>query len=156
MRRIARLGPLVVIGALSMIAGAAARPETPDDRRSSIAELWQEPADLTTSDLFGGPWGASNRPDALALFTFSEAQQTDDLGGVRLWFGAGALGAAVGATGGFDQGPNDLRPFSRQWFIPAVVGGSVRFDYHAVHRGLLDRITPADVRWASRLLAGLS
>jgi hypothetical protein len=273
MKRIARVGHLVVIGALAMIAVAAARPETPGDP-PSIAELWQEPADLATRDLFNGSWGASNAPDAGALFTFARPKKNgtspgmtvvdplgrewhvkkgregppevfvsrilsavgyhqppvyflqsfavmkagarrmepggrfrlsikglkhrgdwiweespfvgtppyqgllvilvmlnsadlknvnnalyevkDESSDVRRWFVVRDLGTSLGATGRLDPVPNDLRLFSRRRFITGVVGGYVRFDYHAVHSDLLNRITPADVRWASRLLAGLS
>src|SRR5262245_35760498 len=35
-----------------------------------MAELWEEPNDLATRDLFSGPWGRDNAPDANATFTF--------------------------------------------------------------------------------------
>ena len=35
-----------------------------------MAEFWEAPADLETRDLFFGPWGRGNAPDANATFTF--------------------------------------------------------------------------------------
>jgi len=35
-----------------------------------IAELWQEPTDLESRDLFNGPWGTKAAPDPAATYTF--------------------------------------------------------------------------------------
>lgn len=37
---------------------------------SRIDELWVEPTDLATRDLFNGPWGAAHAPDPHARYTF--------------------------------------------------------------------------------------
>ena len=273
MGRTSGVRTLLAIGALWMGAVAAARPEPPGDRPPSIAELWQEPADLAARDLFCGPWGASNAPDARATFTFKHDKthgtspgmtivdplgrtwhvkqgregppevvvsrilsavgyhqppvyflpsfsivkagtvrmepggrfrlsvqglthrghwiwekspfvgtppyqgllvilvilNSADLknvnntvydvtghGDVRRWFVVRDLGTSLGAIKRFDPTPNNPQTFSRHRFLTGVVDGYVRFRYNAVHRDLLDHVTPADVRWASQLLAGLS
>jgi hypothetical protein len=67
------------------------------------------------------------------------------------------LGSALGASGHFTPKRNDPDLFEREKFITGVKGGFVRFSYHGWHKDLLrDRITPADVGWASSLLSGLS
>jgi hypothetical protein len=274
MGRVTGIGSLLAMGALSMIAVTEARPQRPVDRAPAIAELWQEPTDLSTRNLFDGPWGASNAPYAGETFTFQRrkhngtnpgmtvvdprgrvwhikqgregppevvvsrilsavgyhqppvyflpsisvmrgsARRTEPGGRVRLsmtglthrgdwiwedspfvgtppyqgllvilvilnsadlknvnnalydvtagsgdvhrWFVVRDLGTSFGSTGRFDPTPNNLQRFSRNRFITGVDGGYVRFDYEAVHRNLLARITPADVRWASELLSRLS
>jgi hypothetical protein len=40
------------------------------------ASLWQRPADLATSDLFYGPWGAERAPDPAATYTLVELKHT--------------------------------------------------------------------------------
>src|SRR5262249_7862759 len=62
-----------------------------------------------------------------------------------------------GETGRFDPKPNDPEVFERRRFITGVSDGYVEFDYRAVHGDLVRRrISPDDVRWASRLLAQLT
>jgi len=39
-----------------------------------MTELWELPSDLATRDLFYGPWGRDNAPDANATFTFVRAK----------------------------------------------------------------------------------
>jgi hypothetical protein len=36
----------------------------------AIEELWVEPADLASRDLYNGPWGAAHAPDPTAVYTF--------------------------------------------------------------------------------------
>ncbi len=36
----------------------------------SLSALWEAPADLSTQDLFNGPWSAANAPDPRATYTF--------------------------------------------------------------------------------------
>jgi hypothetical protein len=47
-------------------------PPTPDQ----MAELWQEPADIATRDLYGGPGGRRNAPDPAAAFKIVELDKT--------------------------------------------------------------------------------
>jgi hypothetical protein len=82
--------------------------------------------------------------------------EVDGIGDVRRWFVVRDLGTSLGATGRFDPEPNNFGLFARGSFVTDVQNGYVRFDYHAVHRDLLERITAADVRWASGLLHRLS
>ena len=81
---------------------------------------------------------------------------TNSAGSVDTWFVVRDLGTSLGAIGRFDPTPNDPQRFSKQRFILGVSGGYVQFNYGAVHRRLMARITPADVRRASALLGGLS
>jgi hypothetical protein len=53
------------IGASVVAAQTAARPTA----ASSVAALWEAPADLPSRDLFNGPWGAGRAPDPRAAYT---------------------------------------------------------------------------------------
>ena len=43
--------------------------------QAHIGELWQQPDDLASRDLFYGPWGKQLAPDATATYTFVERKQ---------------------------------------------------------------------------------
>ena len=78
------------------------------------------------------------------------------------------LGASLGRTiypqllqplrlRGFVQGTkNDIDGFERQGFITSIDEDHVEFDYRGIHRDLIGRVKPADVRWACDLLSQLS
>jgi hypothetical protein len=76
--------------------------------------------------------------------------------GVTRWFVARDLGQTFGRTGVFDPPRGDIAVFEQTGFIRGVVDGYVRFEYRGRHRSLIDRITPADVRWICERLAALS
>jgi len=48
----------------------AQRPAGSPSAPVPIGELWQEPADLATRDLYFGPWGAEHAPDPDVHYTF--------------------------------------------------------------------------------------
>ena len=79
------------------------------------------------------------------------------------------LGASLGKTSyptwlrwlglrGFGQGTrNDLEGFEAQGFIKGLKADStVAFDYKGIHGGLVNSLSPDDVRWACELLSRLS
>lgn len=75
----------------------------------------------------------------------------------QLWYVVRDLGTALGETGRVGPRRGDIDAFERTRFILGVTQGHVRFDYHGFHRELVEgRVTPADVRWATTLLAGLT
>lgn len=79
------------------------------------------------------------------------------IGGATRWFIVRDLGTSLGAVGRTDPKPNDIDRFERHPFIIGVEDGFVRFDYSGVHSDLVKRsIRPADVKWASRLLARIT
>ena len=59
---------LALLSACVFVALVAARPAVSDTL--STSSLWQPPADIRSSDLFLGPWGASCAPDPSATYTF--------------------------------------------------------------------------------------
>ena len=68
-RRPLRSNPtLALLGACVFVAVLAARPAVSDT--PSTSPLWQQPADIRSSDLFLGPWGAGCAPDPSATYTF--------------------------------------------------------------------------------------
>jgi hypothetical protein len=84
-----------------------------------------------------------------------ERTPTDGL--PRRWYVVRDLGTSLGATGRIDPTPNKPDVFERRPFILGVRNGYVQFDYHAIHGDLVrHRITPDDVRWASRLVGRLT
>jgi hypothetical protein len=76
---------------------------------------------------------------------------------VQQWFVVRDLGGSLGATGHMVVKRNNIDLFERLPFIKGVKNGFVDFDYHGKREELIrGRITPADVKWASDLLAELS
>jgi hypothetical protein len=77
--------------------------------------------------------------------------------GPENWFVVRDLGSSLGEVGRFNPKENRPDVFERQAFINGVRDGFVSFAYHGVHSNLVQhRIRPADVRWASQLLAQLT
>jgi hypothetical protein len=75
----------------------------------------------------------------------------------RRWFVVRDLGTALGDTGRLAPHRNDPDRFERHGFIRGVRNGFVEFEYGGFHQELVrNRITVADVRWASGLLADLT
>jgi hypothetical protein len=73
------------------------------------------------------------------------------------WFVVRDLGTALGDTGRLAPHRNDPDRFERHGFIRGVRNGFVEFEYRGFHQELVrNRITVADVRWASELLSGLT
>jgi hypothetical protein len=58
----------LLLGVCAIAAVLAARLVADDS--PSASSLWQPPADISTSDLFFGPWGAGRAPDPSATYTF--------------------------------------------------------------------------------------
>lgn len=76
---------------------------------------------------------------------------------VEQWYVARDIGSALGDTDRLAPRKNDLNSFERTPFILGVTGGHVDFAYDSWYRNYVDdRISPADVAWASALLSRLS
>jgi hypothetical protein len=76
---------------------------------------------------------------------------------VERWYTVRDLGAALGDTNPLAPRKNHPETFGRSPFILGVDGRWVDFAYDGWYRNLVrDRITPADVVWASNLLGRLS
>ena len=58
---------LVAMSAVPLASDSTAPASTVDP---SIEELWVEPTDLASRDLYNGPWGSAHAPDAQAMYTF--------------------------------------------------------------------------------------
>src|SRR5262249_29155292 len=57
----------------------------------------------------------------------------------------------------YDPTPNKPDVYETHRFITGVSHGYVEFEYHAVHKSLVDRrIRPEDVVWACKLLSELT
>jgi hypothetical protein len=77
-------------------------------------------------------------------------------GRVEHWYVVRDLGAALGDTDRFAPRKGDVAAFERHPYILGVSNGHVDFAYRGWYDKLVeDRITPADVAWASNLLAPL-
>src|SRR5919204_5325537 len=64
-------GAVVVLVLWSVSCAPTIRPTaTQPLTMSQLAELWQDPADISTRDLYNGPWGAYFAPDPNATYTF--------------------------------------------------------------------------------------
>jgi hypothetical protein len=93
---------------------------------------------------------------------------TEPEDGVARRFVVRDVGASLGRTTypailkwfrlrGFGQGTrNDLPGFESQGFIKRVEKERIEFDYAGIYRDVINRVTPADVRWACQRLAALT
>src|SRR4029453_7248607 len=66
---------LIVFAAAAGIIAATSAPLFTSAEDSQLAQLWQEPSDLLSRDLFHGPWGAQNAPDPAATYTFTKPKE---------------------------------------------------------------------------------
>jgi hypothetical protein len=76
---------------------------------------------------------------------------------IERWYAVRDIGAALGDTDRLTPRKNHPDSFERHPFILGVNGRWVDFAYDGWYRNLVrDRVTPADVAWASNLLGRLS
>jgi len=76
--------------------------------------------------------------------------------GARVWYVARDLGHSFGRSGLIDAPRNDIEEFEKAPFITGVRDGHVQFAFDGRHGALVDRITPADVRWICERLNELT
>ena len=77
--------------------------------------------------------------------------------GIEHWYVARDLGGALGTTGRLAPLKNDPEAFARHPFVLGIENGYVAFHYRGWHQELVrERITAADLAWASCLLDRLS
>ncbi len=69
-----RLLILFATAAGSFVATSTHHLLAADD--AQLAQLWQEPRDLPSRDLFNGPWGAQNAPEPAVTYTFVKPKET--------------------------------------------------------------------------------
>ena len=78
-------------------------------------------------------------------------------GVVERWYAVRDIGSALGDTNALVPRKNHPESFAQSPFILGVDGRWVDFAYDGWYRNLVrDRVTPADVVWASNLLGRLS
>lgn len=67
----------VVVMTLNVTSCARAkRPSLQPAAAAPGVSLWQQPTDLTSRDLYYGPWGARRAPDPNAVYTFVERKHS--------------------------------------------------------------------------------
>jgi hypothetical protein len=57
-------------------SSAAVPPPAVPPTPAEMAQLWVEPQDLASRDLFAGPWGLDLAPDPAATYAFVSKKQT--------------------------------------------------------------------------------
>ena len=67
---------LVLALGMSACGGRTVRTTAADPAKVDTAQLWNEPADLETRDLFAGPAAGTSAPDSATPFTFVKADTT--------------------------------------------------------------------------------
>jgi hypothetical protein len=85
------------------------------------------------------------------VYTLAESSE-----GARRWYVARDLGHTFGRTGLLDAPRGDIEVFEQTPFIKGMDSGYVRFEYKGRHKALVERITPADVRWICQRLSDLT
>jgi len=76
---------------------------------------------------------------------------------VEPWYVVRDVGTSLGETGRWAPRRGDAARFAADPFITGVHDGVVEFGYRGWHQELIrDRVTPADVGWAARLLSQLT
>ena len=82
-------------------------------------------------------------------------RKTGDL--VQQWYAVRDVGAALGDYDRFTPRKNNIAAFEKTPFINGITNGHVDFAYKGWYKPFVDdRITPAEVEWASDLLGRLS
>jgi hypothetical protein len=66
---------IVVAAAAGLLVVTTNTPRAAAAEDSRLAQLWQEPSDLPSRDLFQGPWAAQNAPDPAATYTFLKPKE---------------------------------------------------------------------------------
>jgi hypothetical protein len=66
---------LLSIGLVEACGGRTVRTTATDPTRVAVSELWNEPTDLETRDLFAGPTAGLPAPDTSRTFAFIEADK---------------------------------------------------------------------------------
>jgi hypothetical protein len=95
-------------------------------------------------------FGNTELPAEHPVFEFDGAIE-----GARVWYVPRGFGRSFGA-GTTASGRGDVDAFEKTPFIAGVRGDRVLFDPRVIRAAPLDRISPADVRWACSRLASLS
>ena len=162
-RLVVRTLPLLLSAVLLALGCTPApRPVAPaDGPRPDLAQLWSEPADIASRDLFYGSGGPELVPLPNSLFTLIGKDALDmPVRGARTLYVVQDLGAALGKTKAppLSGTRNDIEAFEQQGFIKGVSrDGYVRLDdTRWRHEKLYDQITPDDVRWTCERLSRLS
>lgn len=133
------------------------RPKLDDLRRLDKFWLWEDNPFVGTRPLNGLLVillilnSTDLKGDNNSIYELPEPRE-----GARRWFVVRDLGAALGATGKLFPRRNWINGFEQTGFIKSVNGNQVLFDYNGRHQELLRKITPADVRWASRRMRRLT
>ena len=71
----------VLLTTLPIVIGLAAADYNSEVRAKDLsgqvpmAELWQQPADISRQDLFAGPWGTESAPDPAASYRFERSKR---------------------------------------------------------------------------------
>lgn len=76
--------------------------------------------------------------------------------GTGRWFVVQDLGASLGKTAWPVGSRHRVADYESQDYVLGVQDGRVQFDYQARRRQLLEDLTPADVRWVTRLLSRIT
>jgi hypothetical protein len=74
-----RLSVVLAALAIALDEAACARAKRPSVQPAATvpgAILWQQPADLSTRDLYYGPWGSRRAPDPKAIYTLVERKHS--------------------------------------------------------------------------------
>ena len=76
MTRVQTLAILAVTVTLSAACAGIKAPQKQTTPKPPSATLWKEPADLSSRDLYYGPWGAEHAPDPAGVYTLVERKHT--------------------------------------------------------------------------------
>src|SRR5688500_16383411 len=66
---------LIVVAAAAGFVAATSAPVVTAAEDNQLAQIWQEPSDLPSRDLFFGPWGEQNAPNPTATYTFLKPKE---------------------------------------------------------------------------------
>ena len=67
---------VVFSGMLAAACAGVNRPEMRNTPPPPGTSMWVQPADISTQDLFNGPWGADRAPDPRAVYKLKELKHT--------------------------------------------------------------------------------
>jgi hypothetical protein len=135
------------------------RESKPDLRGLDAGDAWS---------YYDGPFAGTREQNGLLIMMvmlgnsdLKDAQNViytlkEPLEGASRWYVARDLGQSLGRTGVLDAPRGDVKVFEQTPFIKGMSGQYVRFEWRGRHGRLIDRMTPADVRWICEKLDRLS
>jgi hypothetical protein len=159
--------PIYYVGRWNADGSEFENPQLPARFRESKPDLHGLDAGEEWS-YYNGPFAGTREQNGLLIMMvmlgnsdLKDAQNViytlkEPFEGASRWYVARDVGQSLGRTGVLDAPRGDVKVFEETPFIKGMSGQYVRFEWRGRHGRLIDRMTPADVRWICEKLDRLT